>query len=241
MRFVFLLVPLFLLPVAAVAQDSTRTLSVYGTGYVEGPADRATVTLTVEGSGSSLRAAVADAQEKVAETTASLRTLGLPETAFSTARFTGYDDGRPFLFAQREYKTSIVLEVTVDDRDLLGAVVLDLSESPIQRITGIQFSLRDLDALRGSARRAALADAETKADEMADQLGLRLGSVLKVAEEPTVRMPPYANYSASGLQVAERVIVTGERGRPVIPELQALSQRFGVQASVHLTYALASR
>lgn len=235
MRLAFLLVFLLSLP-AVAAQDSTRTLSVYGSGYAEGDADRATVTLNVEGSGSSLRAAVADARGKVAEITGSLRALGLPETAFSTSRFTGYDNGRPFLFAQREYKTNIVLSVTVDDLGLLEAVVLTLSESPVERINGVDFALRNLDALRRSAREDALSDAEAKAAAMAAQLGLRLGPVMEVEEEPTIRQDPNIGYFASGLRVAERVAVAYER--PLLPEGQLFAQRFGVQAGVRVTYAI---
>ncbi|MEP0545874.1 MAG: SIMPL domain-containing protein [Rhodothermales bacterium] len=238
MRCSLLLVFAFvLLSSPATAQDATRTISVYGAGYVEGDADRATVTIALEGSGSSLREAVADAQGKVVEITEPLRRVGLPETAFTTSRFTGYGGGRPFLFAKREYKTSIALTVTVDNLDLLEAVVLVLSESPVERIADLSFALRDLDALRRSSREQALSDAETKAAAMAAQLGLALGPVLGVEEQPTIRQNPNANYYVDGVRITEEVFMTRER--PVVPEVQIFAQRFAVQAGVRVTYALA--
>jgi uncharacterized protein YggE len=238
MRFLVLPVALFILiSGSAMAQDSARTIAVYGTGYVEGDADRATVTLALEGSGSSLREAIADAQEKVAKVTSALRGLGLPETAFATSRFAGYDGGRPFLFAKREYKSSIALTITVDDLALLESVVLTLSESPVERIAGINFSLRDLDALRRAARESALTDAEVKAAAMTAQLGLALGPVLNVEEEPTIRQNPNTSYYVDGVRVAEQVVVTYER--PRVPEVQIFAQRFAVQAGVRVTYSLA--
>ncbi len=221
----------------ATAQDAERTIGVYGTGYAEGDADRATVTLAVEGSASSLRAAIAEAQADVGETTEALRRLGLPETAFATSRFTGYDGGRPFLLAKREYRSSIALTVTVDDLGLLEAVVLTLSEAPVERIAGIAFALRDLDALRRSAREEALADAEAKAVAMAAQLGLSLGPVLRVEEEPTIRQNPNVQYYVDGLRLAEQIVV--QHDRPRQPEVQIFAQRFAVQAGVRVTYALA--
>ncbi len=218
------------------AHSTERTISVYGTGYVEGDADRATVTLTLEGEGSSLQEAIADAQEKVGQITGSLQQLGLPETAFATLRFTGYDGGRPFLFAKREYKSSIALTITVDDLDLLEAVVLTLSESPVERIAGIQFSLRDLDALRRAAREQALADAEAKAAAMTAQLSLRLGPVLHIEEEPTIRQNSHMGYYAAGLHMAESIVVEYER--PRVPEVQIFAQRFAVQAGTQVTYAV---
>jgi uncharacterized protein YggE len=242
MRFPFLLVtllatPLLVVAPGAAAQDAARTLSVYGTGYVEGDADRATVTLALEGSGASLREAVADAQRKVTDVTDALRRLGLPESAFATSRFTGYDGGRPFLFARREYESSIALTITVDELGLLEAVVLTLSESPVERISGLHFALRDLDPLRRAAREQALADAESKAAEMAARLGLVLGSVIGVEEEPTVRQNPNVSYHVDGVRIAEQVFATYERPRR--PEVQVFSQRFAVQAGVRITYALA--
>lgn len=227
---------LLLLPAVAIAQDEGRTISVYGTGYVEGEADRAMVSLALEGTGSSLSEAVEDAQADVAEITEALRSIGLSETAFATSRFSGYDGGRPFLFAKREFKTSIVLTITVDDLDLLDAVVLTLSESPVERIMGITFSLRDLDALRRSAREDALAEAQAKATTMAGQLGLAVGRVLEIEEEPTVRTNPATSYHVDGVRIAEQVVVGYER--PRIPGVQNFAQRFAVQAGVRVVYSL---
>ncbi len=215
-----------------LVQDAARTISVYGTGYVEGEADRASVTL--EGSGSSLRAAIADTQQEVAETTDALRRLGLEETAFATSRFTGYEGGRPFLFAKREYKSSIALTVTVDDLGLLEAAVLVLSEEPVERIAGIQFALRDLDALRRSAREEALADAQAKAAAMAAGFGLALGPVLRIEEEPTLRQ--MGRHPVAALQMAEHIVVEYDRAR--MPEVEIFAERFAVQAGVRVTYAL---
>ncbi len=217
-------------------QDNGRTVSVYGTGYVEGEADRAVVTLAFEGSGSSLGAAVADAQQRVAETTDALRRLGLDETAFATSRFSGYEGGRPFLFAKREYRSGIVLTVTVDDIERIDTVVIALSQEPVERIAGIQFALHDLDALRRSVRADALADAQAKATAMAAGFGLTLGPVLRIDEEPAIRQNTNLRYYADGVRVAEQLVVTRER--PVQPEVQVFAERFAVQAGVRVTYGL---
>ncbi|MBS0366052.1 MAG: SIMPL domain-containing protein [Proteobacteria bacterium] len=80
------------------------------------------------------------------------------------------------------YSASNVVRVTLDDLDRAGPVIDAATRAGANQVQGIQFMLRDPEAVRGQALREAAARARASADLLAGALGLKVVRVLDVAD-----------------------------------------------------------
>jgi len=87
------------------------------------------------------------------------------------------------------YLAANVVQVTLDELAKIGAVIDSAAQAGANQVQGIQFTLRDQDAVRAEALRAAAAQARAEAEVLAGALGLRVVRVLTV-EENSPRITP---------------------------------------------------
>jgi len=103
------------------------------------------------------------------------------------------------------YTATNVVQVTVDDLAKIGPVIDAAAQAGANHVQGIQFTLRDQDAVRAEALRQAAAKARAEAEVLAQALGLRIVRVLTV-EETSPRVGPVRVFA--GTQRAAAAAVT---------------------------------
>jgi uncharacterized protein len=91
------------------------------------------------------------------------------------------------------YSALNVVQVTLDDLGKIGTVIDSATLAGANHVQGIQFTLRDQDAVRAEALRQAAARARSAADVLAAALGLKVVRVLS-AEENSPRLMPVRAY-----------------------------------------------
>jgi len=91
------------------------------------------------------------------------------------------------------YSAVNVVQVTLDDLAKIGTVIDSATLAGANHVQGIQFTLRDQDAVRAEALRQAATRARAAADMLAAALGLKVVRVLSV-EENSPRMVPVRAY-----------------------------------------------
>jgi uncharacterized protein YggE len=87
------------------------------------------------------------------------------------------------------YTASNVVQVTLDDLARIGSVIDTATQAGANHVQGIQFTLRDQDAVRATALREAALRARAEAEVLAGALGLKVLRVLSV-EEMSPRVMP---------------------------------------------------
>jgi uncharacterized protein len=87
------------------------------------------------------------------------------------------------------YSASNVVQVTLDELAKIGSVIDSATQAGANQVQGIQFTLRDQDALRATALREAATRARAAAEVLAGALGLKIVRVLS-AEENSPRLVP---------------------------------------------------
>ncbi len=173
------------------AQESRPTanqITVIGSVEVKELANQASLTFSVKGVGSSLRLAVEDANKKVKVVTDKLVRLGIPSSNIATSQFYSSENvgDKAFLSSSRDYQATLTTMVTIDSLSVLEAVLYAISESEVQNISNISFSIKDELDLRKRTRVAAAKKAQEKATDIAGALGVKLGRVVSIEEvEPT--------------------------------------------------------
>ena len=107
------------------------------------------------------------------------------------------------------YTALNVVQVTLDELGKIGAVIDAATQSGANQVQGIQFTLRDQDAVRAEALREAALRARAQADVLAAALGLKVLRVLTV-EEQSPRVVPVRVYGG-----APRAMATAAPATPV--------------------------
>lgn len=101
--------------------------------------------------------------------------------------------GLPGKQVLRGYESVVSVEVTVRDTSKAGAMVTLAAERGATGISQLMFVVDDESKVQAEARQQAIADAREKAEQLADDLDVRLGKVLAFSESGG-GMPPMPFY-----------------------------------------------
>jgi uncharacterized protein YggE len=175
-------------------EPGQNIISVTGEGEVFATADLATFSFSVEQEG----ATVAEAQKKSTEISEKaiklLEDAGIEDKDIKT---TGYNVGPKYDYNVRPctayncpssnpkivgYEVSESIVVKVRKIDKAGGILSNLGATGVTNISSLEFTVDDEDALKVEARTKAIADAKEKAERLASDLDVGLGSVISFYE-----------------------------------------------------------
>jgi len=105
------------------------------------------------------------------------------------------------------YSAVNVVQVTLDDLAKIGTVIDSATLAGANHVQGVQFTLRDQDAVRAEALRQAATRARAEADVLAAALALKVVRVLSV-EENSPRVVPVRAYMGAPRTTASTATAT---------------------------------
>ena len=182
-------------------QQTEKTVRVTGTGIVTGTPDVVVLSGGVSVERDSVKQARADAAEAMARVIESLKGNGILDEDIQTQHFSihqryDYIKGRQEF---RGYSVTNTASAKIRDLNIVGDVIDDAAEAggDLVQINSIQFTIDDPTSLKMQARVAAMGDAQTKAQTLATEGGVTLGTPISISESEDF----YAPYPA-GLEFA---------------------------------------
>ena len=184
-------------------KPSERSISVQGQGAVSAKPDLVTLSLGVQTTGETAMEALALNSEQMTGVITAIQSAGIADEDIQTSGINLYPvyEDRSLVEPgeQREivgYRASNSVSITVHDIDRAGAVLDAAIEAGANQVGGVQFGLSDTDTIVTDALIAAVQNAQSKAQTIADTLGVKLGAALVVNEEwierPQARSYAYA-------------------------------------------------
>ncbi|MCU1386523.1 MAG: hypothetical protein JWL71_5220 [Acidobacteria bacterium] len=188
MRSVFpaaLLLGCLVIPAAA---DPTL-LTVTGQGSVAARPDEARITGNADAHGASVAEALAAQKLVMGHVTAALAKLGVPEKDFAVSGINVNPQyaGGPVVAGQPRiatgYNASTQLSVIAEHPGQLADILQGLADAGLNQSARVSFVVHDPAAL-AQARAAAVKDAFTRAQILAQQTGVTLGPVQAVTDGP---------------------------------------------------------
>lgn len=205
-----------------------RTISLTGSGVATAQADQATVDLGVQVTADSASVAIGENADAMSAVIEAIKALGISEDDIVTTSYSVYpqydwtESGRVF----KGYTVTNLVQVTVKDLDIVGDVIDAAAEAGANQVNGITFGLSDemREELKTNAYIAALTDAQSKAELIAETLGLSISGVQSVTENSYVPVMTYA-YAAQESDMAKSYAPT-----PV------LSGELAVTVNVYIVY-----
>lgn len=175
------------------AERYQNTINVNGEGEVFAIPDTAEFTYTVTEEAESVAEAQQSVTERANSITDFLQNNGVEETDLKT---TSYNVNPRYEYQDRSgfprppqgerslvgYEVSQTTRVTVRDTSEVGGLLGGLGERDVSSVSDVSFTVEDKDGVRQEARSKAITDAQEKAEKLADQLGVQLGSVVNFNE-----------------------------------------------------------
>jgi uncharacterized protein YggE len=217
---------------AASQADNSQAqgLSVSGEGRVSAEPDVAVLGLGVSVKAASVEEANGQAQEAMSDLLDSLEANGVQEKDIQTSQFSVYPE---YDYRNNEqiltgYRVTHMLQVKVRDIDKAGEVIDDAVEAggDLLQVQSISFTIDDTTALSSEARAEAVADAQTKAEELATLAGVSLGKPTYISESISTPYPqPY--YDRGGVYAMEEAAVS-----------EISTGELEVVVSVYMTYTI---
>lgn len=215
--------------ISATGNGNSAGVSVTGTGTVEANPDIAYVTAGVEIIGSDAAAIVDDAAQRMERILAAVQGAGVAEDDIHTASYNlwvnqRYDPRTGEATGEIDYHVVHTVRIAVRALDRVGVILSDAVNAGANVVNEVTFSVEDTDALVAEARRLAIADAQDRAQQIADALGVTLGRVVSASE----------SYGWYAVPVAREAVGMGDAAAAV--PMPAGS--FSVSISVALVYEL---
>jgi hypothetical protein len=213
----------------SLAAAAPRIIVVSGEGEASAKPDRAHLEGGVVSLGATAQAALAANAAAMNAVFASLKRLGIPDAKIQTSNFSVSPQYPPYRADAPQppkiigYQVSNQVMVTVDDPAKVGPVLDELVKSGANQLGAISFSIADSKPVAEIARRAAVADAATKAKTLAAAAGVTLGPLLSIQEGSVSTPVPMFAVARAGVAAAPTPIAAGEEN---------------VRVSVSLTYAI---
>jgi uncharacterized protein YggE len=172
-----------------VLQDGqpTHGVIVVGVGTASAEPEVAEVTFGVELRGDDPAAIVDEAAGKIDRAMAAGREAGVAEEDMRTTGYnlwveTIYDPERGTPTGEVVYHVSHYLQATLRDTGQVGDMLASVISAGANAVSGVNFTVDDTQALVDQARQDALADAERRAQAMAEALDIELGQPTLVTE-----------------------------------------------------------
>ncbi|MBX3096337.1 MAG: SIMPL domain-containing protein [Fimbriimonadaceae bacterium] len=148
-------------------------------------------------------------------------------TAFSLQRYDGYNGNPP------GWRCTSNLEVRVKSVETAGTVLEAAMNAGANQVSGVDYTVEELQTVRAQARDEACKVAKDKAEQYARNFGLKLGAPTYISESSPQGWFYGSNYATQSMDYANR----GESASQ--PAEQILSSgSVEVKLTVQVTYAL---
>lgn len=218
---------------------ATNTIAVSGEGEVFAVPDMGEFSVTIQETAKDVATAQDAATKKSNAVIAYLKGAGVDEKDIKTTEYSvnpqyewqqgvcpdgGYcPPGHQVLTG---FQVSQTLSVKVKDTKKAGELLAGVGGKGASQVSGLSFTIADKDALKAQARGKAIADAKSKAEELAKELGVSIVRVVGFSEnEGGGPMPMFAR---AGMGVAE--------SKAVAPQIPTGQNK--IVSNVNVTYEI---
>lgn len=195
-------------------------INVTGNGEAVAVPDIASFTFSVRAEADTASAAQEESAAAINEITTYLKDQGIEETDIKTAyynvnpvyewtgtvcRSDGYcPPGEQIL---RGYEANQTIEVKVRDTSKAGELISGVGSRGATNVSGVQFTIDDEEAIKAEAREQAIADAQAKAEKLAEDLDVHIVRMTGFWENEYPQ-PYYGGYGMESAVMSKDASVT---------------------------------
>lgn len=197
-------------------ENPQETISVQALGKTQVVPDITKVSAQVESKNPNLDAARRENEQQVATLIAKLQQLGIEEEDIKTQHISAGPGYEVQIFPAPRPNTNQItttLEITIRDFDNTNEVLAALTQNGAESLYGPNLTISDskLEEAKSKAREDAVANARTKAAELAKLSGRKLRKVIKIEEQGDFAIPiPLSVQDEAELKQKASIIQPGQ-------------------------------
>ncbi len=208
--------------------EPQATINVAGEASVFAVSNLAVARITVQNEAPEAEAAQEENTNRSNRVIEFLKNKGIEDSDIKTVR---YDISPRYEFIERErrlagYQAVNTLEVKIRDLDVVGDIFDGAVNAGANRVDSLRFTIEDETALRREARQKAINDAKRKAEELAEDLGVRLIRIVSFNEDS--RLPIIWREAGLDMPMAEPA--------PEVPRIEPGEEE--IKIYVNITYEI---
>lgn len=183
------------------------TFSVSGTGKVEASPDIAVADIAISVENLTAKTAQTEASKKSNSVVDYLKKAGIKDSDIKTSGYNifpqyDYSNGRNSI---RGYQVTQSLTVKIRDMDKANTILDGVVSAGANQVNGLRFDVDEPEKLRSEARKKAIENANEKAQELRDQLGVGLGKIVSFSESGDASPPIMYGMGGGGVKAADSV------------------------------------
>jgi uncharacterized protein YggE len=185
----------------ATSTPPPRSITVSGSGKVYLTPDMATISIGVHSEDENAARAVDGNNAQAQKVKEVLLEMGVEEADIQTSNYNIFAerrDGESSDQAGTIYIVDNTVFATVRDLNKLGEIMGTVVEAGANSIFGIQFDVADKTQAISEARKAAVKNAQAKAEELTWAAGVTLGEVQSINESSGVPVPVFEGRGGGG-------------------------------------------
>ena len=170
---------------AAALESGKSVISVTGSETVKVRPDRARVQFSIETQADTAKKAQSENDDEINDLVDTLEDLGVSDDDITTSNYSlypkyDYSDGGDGTIVG--YTLNCTLLVDDQDADGVSAIIAGCSDAGITSISGLEYYCDDDTDSYNDALKKAIADAQTKAEAVAETTDSKLGSIVSITE-----------------------------------------------------------
>ena len=168
-------------------QGYLDTISVTGFGEAVGAPDTGTIQLGFGTSNASIEQAMNESNATLERITQAVVSLGIDPADVQTTNFSvwpedRYDPVSGMPTGEKSYRVDNSINVVVRDLSLMPQVIQTALDNGANNLYGLNFSIEEDSQLAAQARSNAVIDAQSRAEQLASEIGVTLGEA-RIASE----------------------------------------------------------
>ena len=205
------------------------TITVSGVGEATAIPDIATISFTVREEAKTVPAAQKLVEAKAKPALDAITKLGVASKDQKTLSYTvnpkyEYTTCAPTVpYCQQKqtiigYEVAQITQIKVRKIDSAGEVIAVIGENKISEMSGPSFEVDDIEKVKAQAKALAIKDARTKANDIANSLGVDLGRITGFSEDGGYNPPVLmrAEFSAKAMNAGALQSVSVPQGESVL-------------------------
>ncbi|THD33640.1 MAG: DUF541 domain-containing protein [Flavobacterium johnsoniae] len=210
---IFILMTIFATAVQAQEIKQVPQINVSGEGKIKVTPDYAIISIGVENTGADAAEVKKKNDATVDAVIKYLKGFKLPASDYQTKQVylhKSYDYNKK----KNTFVASQQITVTLKDLSKYDTLMMGLVDTGINNINGVEFKSTKVAQLESEARRAAVADAKTKAMDYASALNQKVGKAIMVSDNSQTHYPVPVMYAmkaeAAGDAMSRETLAIGE-------------------------------
>lgn len=156
-------------------------ISVNGEGKIQVIPDQATIVISIDTKGNLAKEVKKDNDVKVESVLKWIKKIGVPTEDFRTRRVVlqpNYD----WQSKKRSFNANQSIEIVLKDLSKYGELMEGVVDAGANRIDGVTFQSSKMASYQSQARKLAMKDAKSKAEDFVSVLGQKVGKALIISD-----------------------------------------------------------